>query len=103
MGATTTPRQNVRICVLQTPHTHTHTHHGVTQSQQMQEYVLFLSSSLPWPCLFPFFPIGVYALPGDISGRDDEPDRLTRVLFDYYFGTYRALVISLCGHMVVQG
>lgn len=50
-----------------------------------------------------FFPIGVYAFPGDISGRDDEPDRLTRVLFDYYFGTYRALVISLCGHMVVQG
>lgn len=31
-----------------------HTHHRVTQSQQMQEYVLFLSSSLPWPCLFPF-------------------------------------------------
>lgn len=103
VGATTIPRQNVRICVLQTPDTH----HRVTQSQQMQEYVLFLSSSLPWPCLFPslipFFPIGVYALPGDISGRDDEPDRLTRVLFDYYFGTYRALVISLCGHMVVQG
>jgi len=29
--------------------------------------------------------------------------RLTRVLFDYYFGTYRALVTSLCGHMVVGG
>lgn len=42
--------------------------------------------------------------PWDVSGKGPVgPVRLTRVLFDYYFSTYRALVTSLCGHMVVGG
>lgn len=42
--------------------------------------------------------------PRDVSGKGPVgPVRLTRVLFDYYFSTYRALVTSLCGHMVVGG
>ena len=70
-------------------------------------FVLSLSPSLSFsrahaPTFFsvPSSPV----FPRDVSGKGPVgPVRLTRVLFDYYFGTYRALVTSLCGHMVVGG
>lgn len=61
---------------------------------------LFLSISRP-----DFFSVpSSTVFPRDVSGKGPVgPVRLTTVLFDYYFGTYRALVTSLCGHMVVRG
>jgi len=63
---------------------------------------LSLSSSISHPGVF--FCTRLGGIPSRRLGKGPVGlVRLTRVLFDYYFGTYRALVTSLCGHMVVGG
>lgn len=76
------------------------------QLRQMQGYSARRFPSAPRLCLrcayACFFPAQAPRASPE-TAPEGMPGRLTRVLFDYYFGTYRALVVSLCGHMAVRG
>ena len=77
------------------------------QLRQMQGYSARLSPpltpSLCLRCAYARFSRPRLREPPQRRSPEGMPGRLTRVLFDYYFGTYRALVVSLCGHMAVRG